>query len=163
MSAAKNLLRQSIEMGHFVTLAYVQDLTDADLLVRSVPSANHIAWQLGHMIGATRGMLTAIGREAPALPAGFEAAYSKDTAASDDPAKFATKDQYFAFLDQMKTASLAAVEATPESDLDRPGPESMREYCPTIGSVLMLLGSHLLMHAGQFVPIRRKLGKPPLF
>ena len=27
----------------------------------------------------------------------------------------------------------------------------------------MLLGTHWLMHAGQFVPIRRKLGKPPLF
>ena len=48
-------------------------------------------------------------------------------------------------------------------DLDKPGPESMREYAPTVASVLMLLGSHWLMHAGQFVPIRRKLGKPPLF
>jgi len=26
-----------------------------------------------------------------------------------------------------------------------------------------VLGSHWMMHAGQFVPIRRKLGKPPLF
>jgi hypothetical protein len=39
----------------------------------------------------------------------------------------------------------------------------MRQYAPTVGIVLMLLGSHGLMHAGQFVPIRRKLGKPPLF
>lgn len=163
MSAARNLLRQSIEMGHFITRAYVQDLTDAQLLVRSVPGSNHIAWQLGHMIGSVRGMLTALGREAPVLPDGFEAAYKKDTAASDDPAKFATKDQYLALLDQMKAASLAAVEATPESDLDLPGPESMREYCPTVGSVLMLLGTHLVMHSGQFVPIRRKIGKPPLF
>jgi len=39
----------------------------------------------------------------------------------------------------------------------------MREYAPTVASVLMLLGTHWLMHAGQFVPIRRKLGKPALF
>ncbi len=39
----------------------------------------------------------------------------------------------------------------------------MREYAPTVGVVLMLLATHFLMHAGQFVPIRRKLGKPPLF
>ena len=51
MSTAKNLLRQSIEMSHFVTRAYVDDLTDAELLVRSVPGSNHIAWQLGHIIG----------------------------------------------------------------------------------------------------------------
>ena len=42
-------------------------------------------------------------------------------------------------------------------------PESMRAYAPTVASVLTLLGTHLLMHAGQFVPIRRKIGKPALF
>jgi hypothetical protein len=163
MTAAKNILRQSIEMGHMVTRAYVEDLTDAELLVRSVPGSNHIAWQLGHMIGSVRGMLTGLGRPAPALPDGFEAAYKRETSASDDPARFATKAQYLSLMDQMKAASLAAVDATPESDLDAPGPEAMRDHAPTVGSVLMLLGTHWLMHAGQFVPIRRKLGKPPLF
>ena len=163
MSAAKNILRRAIEGAHWITRAYVEDLADADLLVRSVPGTNHIAWQLGHAIGGTRKMLAAIGREAPALPEGFAEAYTRETSASDDPAKFATKAQYLALMDQMKAASLAAVEATPESELDAPGPDSMREYAPTIGTVLMLLGTHWLMHAGQFVPIRRKLGKPPLF
>jgi uncharacterized damage-inducible protein DinB len=65
--------------------------------------------------------------------------------------------------DQMKAASLAAVDATPDEQLDAPGPEDMREYAPTVAAVLMLLGTHWLMHAGQFVPIRRKLGKSPLF
>jgi hypothetical protein len=84
-------------------------------------------------------------------------------AACDDPAKFATKTEYLALLDEAKAASLAAVDATPESDFDRPGPESMREYAPTVGVVLLLLGSHVLMHVGQFVPIRRRLGKPAMF
>jgi hypothetical protein len=163
MSTAKNLLRQSIEMGHFVARAYVEDLTDAELLVRSVPGSNHIAWQLGHMIGGVPNMLTALGRPSPALPEGFAAAYSRETAASDDPARFHSKAQYLQLMDQMKAASLAAVDATPEGELDSPGPEAMREYAPTKGAVLMLLGTHWLMHAGQFVPIRRKLGKQPLF
>jgi hypothetical protein len=163
MSTAKNLLRQSVEMAHFVTRAYVEDLSDADLLVRSVPGTNHIAWQLGHLIGAIRHFLTALGREAPALPEGFETAYTRETAGVDDPARFATKTQYLSLLEQMKAASLAAVEATPDEDLDKPGPEPMRQYAPTVGAVLMLMGSHLLMHAGQFVPIRRKLGKGPIF
>ncbi len=63
----------------------------------------------------------------------------------------------------MKAAVLAAVDATPEADLDKPAPESMRDYAPTVASVLTLLRTHRLMHAGQFVPIRRKLGKPALF
>jgi len=63
----------------------------------------------------------------------------------------------------MKAATLAAIDATPESSLDQPGPESMREYAPTVSAALLILGTHWLMHAGQFVPIRRKLGKPALF
>lgn len=163
MSAAKNILRGAIEGAHWITRAYVEDLADADLLARSVPRSNHIAWQLGHMIGGTREMLAAIGRETFALPNGFVEAHSRDTALSDDPAAFATKAEYLTLMDQAKSASLAAVEATPEADLDKPGPERMREYAPTIGAVLMLLGTHWLMHSGQFVPIRRKLGKKPLF
>lgn len=163
MSAAKNLLRQLAEMGHWLVTAYVQDLSDADLFVRSVPGANHIAWQLGHIIVNTLYMLGALGRKAPALPDGFAEAYTPETSTSDDPARFATKAEYLTLLEQMKTAILAAIDATPEEDLDKPGPESMREYAPTIGAALAILGNHWIMHTGQFVPIRRKLGKKPLF
>ena len=159
----KDLLRRLIESGHRIVRSYVEDLSDTELLLRSVPGANHAAWQLGHMIGGVRRMLTAIGQPAPALPDGFAAAHSKDTATVDDPAKFATKDEYLGLMEQMKTASLAAVEAVSDSELDAPGPESMRQYAPTVGVVLMLLGTHWLMHAGQLVPIRRKLGKPAMF
>jgi hypothetical protein len=184
---AKDAIRQTVEFGHMVTRYYVDDLSDADLLVRSVPNSNHIAWQLGHLIKSTHEMLMALGRKPPALPAGFDApvacesfdmqvirepaalpagfdaAYTRETATSDDPAKFAKKDEYLRLMDEMKSASLAAIDVAPEKVLDRPGPESMREYAPTVGAVLVLLGNHWLMHAGQFVPIRRKLGKPALF
>jgi uncharacterized damage-inducible protein DinB len=163
MTTAKDVIRQVTEMSHMVATAYVGDLTDAELLVRSVPEANHIAWQLGHLISGTRHMLGALGRETPALPEGFEAAHGREAAGSDDPARFLSTAQYLALAAQMKAASLAAVDATPESELDAPSPESMREYAPTVASVLTLLGTHWLMHAGQFVPVRRKLGKPPLF
>jgi hypothetical protein len=160
---AKDALRQVIEFGHMLTTFYLDGLGDADLLVRSVPGANHIAWQLGHLVAGTRHMLLQLGRPAPDLPPGFEAAYTPDTASCDDPDKFHSKAEYQSLLAQMKAASLAAVDATPEDQLDASGPEDMREYAPNVAAVLMLLGSHLTMHAGQFVPIRRKLGQPPLF
>jgi hypothetical protein len=160
---AKDVLKQVAELGHKVTQYYVSDLSDADLLVRSTPGSNHIAWQMGHVIGGTRHMLKELGYSSPELPAGFEAAYNAETSASDDPAKFTTKAEYLALAEQMQAAILKAIDATPDSALDQPGPESMREYAPTVGSALMLLGNHWLMHSGQFVPIRRKLGKKPLF
>jgi hypothetical protein len=159
----KDLLRRLIESSHRIVRAYVEDLTDAESLVRAVPGANHAAWQLGHIIGGTHKMLSAIGQPAPALPEGFAAAHQRETAASDDPKKFAKMAEYLARMDEMKAASLAAVDAVPEADFDKPGPESMRQYAPTVGAVLSLLGTHWLMHAGQFVTIRRKLGRPIMF
>jgi hypothetical protein len=160
---AKDVIRQVVESSDMVIRTYVSDLSDRELLVRSVPGANHIAWQLGHIIGGVRHFLLALGQPAPELPAGFAETYSKEGSASDDPQRFVGTKRYLDLLDQMKAASLAAITATPDEALDRPGPEAMREYAPTVGSVLVMLGAHGLMHAGQFVPVRRKLGKPPMF
>ena len=160
---AKDVIRNVIESCYMITGEYLKDLQDKDLFVRPVPGANHAAWQLGHLIGGSHMMLTGIGRQAPALPANFAAAYTKETSTSDDPSKSHKKSEYMAWMEKMRAASLAAVDATPDADLDRPGPESMREYAPTVGAVLTILGTHLLMHAGQFALVRRKLGRPPLF
>lgn len=160
---AKDALKQVVESCHMITRMYIEDLQDSDLLVRSVPGTNHIAWQLGHMIVGNQWMIQALGCDAPKLDPQFVASYTKETAASDDPARFAKKSEYLSLIEQMKAASLAAIDATPESKLDDPAPESLRSYAPTVGSVLMLTGTHWLMHAGQFVPIRRKLGKAPIF
>ncbi len=159
----KDLLRRLIESSHRIVRSYVEDLTDAESLVRPVPGANHAAWQLGHIIAGTNKMLTAVGQPAPALPDGFAAAHQRETCGLDDPRKFAKMSEYLALMDQTKAASLAAVDATPEADFDKPGPEPMRQYAPTVGAVLSLLSGHWLMHAGQFVVLRRKLGRPILF
>jgi hypothetical protein len=163
MMTAKDVIRQVIEFGQMVVQYYVGDLSDAELLVRSVPGSNHIAWQLGHMIAGTQHILRVLGHSAPELPPGFAAAYTKETSGSDDPSKFTTKEEYLRLLEEMKKAVFKAIEDTPENALDQPGPEEMRAYAPTVSSALLLLGNHLLMHAGQWVPIRRKLGRAALF
>jgi hypothetical protein len=160
---ANDVFAHLMEFNHMLVRTYVDDLSDADLLVRSVPGTNHIAWQLGHIISGSKMMLQSIGQPAPELPAGFDAKHTRETASIDDPAKFCKKDEYLSLLDGMKAASLAAFAAIPESDLDKPGPEQMRQYAPTVGSVLMMISNHWMMHIGQFIPIRRKLGKPAKF
>ncbi|MEW6252241.1 MAG: DinB family protein [Planctomycetota bacterium] len=160
---AKDAIRQIVEFSHQIVRDYVQDLTDAELLTRSVPNANHIAWQLGHLIAGDAYMLGLLGGRTVDLPADFTAEYTNETAGSDDPAKFRSKQEYLELADKSKAATLAAIDATPEGQLDQPGPEAMRAYAPTVAAALMILGTHWLMHAGQFVPIRRKLGRAPLF
>lgn len=159
----KDLLRQNMQSSRDILLAYISDLSDADLLVRSVPQANHIAWQLGHLVVSERGMISSLGQRMQELPAGFEQAHTKETSKATDTSRFARKQQYVELLEQVRQATLSALQATPEADFDKPGPEQMRSYAPTVGSVFALLATHELMHAGQFVPVRRKLGKPVLF
>ena len=52
-------LKLGINGAGNVSEQYLSDLTDADLLVRPVPGANHIAWQLGHLIQAENWMVMA--------------------------------------------------------------------------------------------------------
>ncbi|MBN1511911.1 MAG: DinB family protein [Phycisphaerae bacterium] len=156
----KDVIRNTIEMAHQVLTAYVSDMTDADLMVRSTPEANHTAWMLGHMIASEHQMASEAGYLMPTLPDGFVESYTPETCRSDDPARFHKKEQYLTWLSRQRAATLSALESIPEADLDKPSPEVMRSYAPTIGAMFNTIGLHELMHAAQLAPVRRKLGKP---
>jgi DinB superfamily len=161
---ARDAVKSTYALPDQLCRGYLDGLTDADLLVRPVPKANHIAWQLGHLITSehefVEGLCPGL---APPLPAGFAAKHKKEMAESDNPKDFCTKDEYLKLYDQMRAASLKMVDTVSESDYEKPAPEKFRSYCPTVAAVLLLVPSHWLMHAGQWAIVRRKLGKPPLF
>jgi uncharacterized damage-inducible protein DinB len=144
---------------------YLGDLSDADLLVRPVAGANHIAWQLGHVIAAERSMVTAElpGTPYPELPARFAEQHGKETAAQDPPKGFATKAVYLDLFNKVRQATANAVAKLSDSDLDKPTAGSMAKFAPRLGDLFQLLANHTMMHAGQFSVVRRKLGKPVLF
>jgi hypothetical protein len=82
---AKDIIKINIDMGQFISLGYIEDLTDQELLHRPAKGANHINWQLGHLIQSENEMMNvAIPGCMPNLPAGFAEKYTKDTATSDD-------------------------------------------------------------------------------
>jgi hypothetical protein len=160
----KEALKGGIDMAFYLANSYIEDLSDADLLVRPIPGTNHIAWQLGHAIQAEHEMLQGASPGAmPKLPAGFKEKHSKETAASDNPKDFLTKAEYLKLAGEQRAGTYAILEKLSDADLDKPSPEAMRSYCPTVGSIFSMQGTHWLMHAGQWPIIRRKLGKPPLF
>lgn len=142
---------------------YLQDLSDADLLVRPVPHANHIAWQLGHLIAAERGMVSenVPGVKFPELPAGFAERHNKETAGKDTG--FGTKAEYLDLFNKVRQATIDAVGKLSDADLDKPTTGGVARMAPTVGAMLQLNATHAMMHAGQFSVVRRKLGKPVLF
>lgn len=154
-------LKLSIDMGKMIALGYLGDLTDADLLRRPHPQCNHIKWQLGHLIAGEHQMIEMIAPGSmPPLPAGFADRYTKETAASDDPAAFDSKEQLLAQFEAQRAGTLAALEKTDPADFDR---QTGVAYAPTVGAMFELQGSHVTMHAGQWAVLRRMLGRPPLF
>lgn len=161
---AREAIRLGINQADMIVRMYLNDFQDSDLLIRPVPGANHIAWQLGHLLSSSHRISEAVapGVGAP-LPEGFEAKYTSESSKLDSPGAFHSKATYLALYEQHIASTRKVLETITDADLDKPSPESMKNYAPTFGDAMALHGSHWLMHAGQWAIVRRKLGKAPLF
>ena len=157
-------IKLSIDSGRMISMAYVEDLTDEEMMHRPHPGCNHIKWQLGHLISSEHQMIEGVAPGSmPSLPEGFAEKYTKETATSDNAAQFDSKSDLLRVFQQQREATLAALQRLSDSDLDKPAPESMQSYAPTVGAAFSLQGGHWLMHAGQWAVIRRQLDRTPLF
>src|SRR5205085_8144716 len=91
---AKEAIKTALKSTQNMAEMYLNDLSDADLLVRPVPNANHIAWQLGHLISAESSLLKDYmpAGTYPELPAGFAEQHNKSTASSESPKGFRSEE-----------------------------------------------------------------------
>jgi hypothetical protein len=162
---ASQVIETALNGTQFLTTQYLSDLSDADLLVRPVPGANHIAWQLGHLISSEIGLVRSQLPNAayPELPPGFAEQHGKETAGQEPPKGFFNKQQYVDLFNSVREATKATVSKLSDADLDRATTGNMAQFAPTLGSFLVLVCNHTLMHAGQYSVVRRRLGKPVLF
>ncbi len=159
-----DMMRGSFGRSQMVMSMLLSDLTTEDIMQRPAPGANHVAWQLGHLITSTRYFGETIrAGSMPELPQGFEQQHSKETAGSDDPAAFLTKDQYVSLLDQQRAAMLALACQLDEAALAADAPEEVRSFAPRVADMMGLVAEHEMMHSGQISVLRRKLGKPVAF
>jgi len=160
----KTAIRASMDLSMMVFKSYLSDLEDAELMMRPGEGCNHFAWQIGHLISSEVSLLEGIcpGKGAE-LPEGFAEAHSKETAGSDDASDFRSKEEYWTLFEKVRQATVAALESLSDEEMDAESPEQLRGFCPTVGHVLILIGTHPMMHAGQAVPVRRKLNKPVQF
>jgi len=157
---AKDAIKNTIQLADMVCGTYMSDLTNEEAMKRPHAGCNHINWQVGHLIASDHGMFTGIVPGGlPDLPEGFKEKYDKETASSDDAAAFVPFSELLALAKSNREAILKGIEEFPEEKLDAEGPESMRSLAPTVGAVFNMLGSHWMMHAGQWVILRRELGR----
>jgi hypothetical protein len=158
----KDIIRGVAKSNDFIVNTYLADLSDADLLTRPVEGANHIAWQLGHLIQAEQSLLKDASASAKPieLPAGWDKLHSADGGRVNPPAGYATKADYLALYKKSRENVLKALDATSEADLAKPTQGRLAQFAPTIADMFVLIANHPMMHVGQWVVLRRKLGKP---
>ncbi len=157
---AAEFCQRSLDMLK-MTLA---DFSDADMLARPCPGANHAAWQLGHLIGAETGLINGCSPGAmPELPAGFQDKFKKTSAAIDDPSAFPNKSELVSLIEKTRAGSIRWIKSLTDEDLNKPVEAGFKNFLPTWHHVVAVLPDHTSMHIGQFQVIRRKLGKPVLF
>jgi hypothetical protein len=157
-------IRSALSGADFLSHRYLDDLTDAEIMIRPVPDANHLAWQLGHLIASERHLVEAgVPGSMPELPAGFAEKHKKETATSDNPADFLTKEEYFALAKTIRAATLQALDRLSPSDLDKPVEGRLPPFVKRVGDCFTIIPNHWALHAGQWVILRRKLNRERMF
>src|ERR1043165_7427431 len=118
---AKDAARSIMNTADFMVESYLSDITPQEMLVRPAPGANHLAWQLGHLISAeTRLVEAAAPGSMPTLPEGFAERHSKATAASNTPAVFLKKEEYLKLAKSPRAASWKSHKNISEAALEKP-------------------------------------------
>jgi hypothetical protein len=159
----KQAFASNLAMSDFIVEAYLKDLTPQEMFARPCDGANHIAWQLGHLIGSEWWLMDKVapGKMKP-LPEGFAEQHKKPTACIDDASCFLSKEEYLKLAKDVRGQTLNVVESLTPADLSKPV-TGVPPFLKTIGETILFVGPHWIMHAGQWAITRRKLGKPPLF
>lgn len=160
----KDAVRSSLGIADFMAYGYLADLTATELLDRPVPTANHIAWQLGHLITAERHLASAaVPGSMPELPAGFPERYGRGKPVTDNPADYLSKEEYTNLAKTVRAATLKALDRLSPADFDKPLEGRLPPFVKTVGDAFVAIGNHWVLHAGQWVVLRRKLRREVMF
>jgi hypothetical protein len=160
----KDSIRSSLRISDFLVQGYLADITPDEMMLRPVPEANHIAWQLGHLISAERHLVEAAAPNSmPALPDGFAERHRRDGTASDNQSEYLSKDEYIRLAKEVRAGTLQVLDRFSDADFDKPVTARVPPFVLCAGDCFATIGPHWSLHAGQWVVIRRKLGRARMF
>jgi hypothetical protein len=160
----KDAIRSSLNVADFMVNGYLADITAEELLIRPVPDANHVAWQLGHLITAERHLVEAAAPGSmPELPAGFAERHGRGKPVTDNPADYLSKEEYLQLAKNIRAATLKTLDKLTPADFDKSIEGRVPPWVKKAGDAFVTIGGHWVLHAGQWVVLRRKLGRERMF
>ena len=158
------LIARQLAFSRDTVLMTIDDFSEAELLVRSVPAANHPYWQLGHLCDIEVDIVNSIrARTLADLPDGFHQRFSAQMAKDDNALPGFGKENLLALFAANRQKTISLVKDLKAEELDAAAREDYAHIAPQVADLLMLIVHQGMMHGGQIQVARRKLGKPILF
>lgn len=130
----------------------VADIDDARMTQQFNGLVNHPAWTLGHLVTGSALILMLLEEPGDHF-AGFDTKkYGPGSTPVADRAQYPSKAELLAALSRLHDQVAPAVAAKHQAYFNRPSPEFLRSFAPTIGQIVFyLLATHESYHLGQLM------------
>ncbi len=139
----------------------VKDMSEQDVKFQPFPGACHVNWILAHLAVSEDGMIAGITGKPKRYAEALHKAYSGGSQPKPDDGM--SKAEAWKMYTESCHSTVEFLKSFSESRYADPAPESMRQFFPTVGHVIGLIGAHPYWHFGQVTFNRRALKKPLLF
>jgi hypothetical protein len=158
------LIARQLAFSRDTVLMTIEDFSEAELLVRPVPAANHPYWQLGHLCDIEVDIVNSIRAGTFAkLPGDFHERFSTRRIKDDAALPGVGKEELVSLFAANREKTIALVKELTAEELDAAAREDYAHIAPQVTDLLMLIVHQGMMHTGQMQVARRKLSKPILF
>lgn len=154
---------QQVEKARQYTTGLVNDTDDDQWFEQPFEGANHIAWQVGHIVVAQYGLTLAAVRgrhpeDAEWLPKGYAKMFGRESTPQTELSGHPTPDELRAALDTVHDHVISGLQSV-EPDVFDDKPEWEVPMCATKLEAVHFCALHEMVHAGQIGMLRRMLGR----
>lgn len=137
----------------------VKDIPEARMTEQPQGNVNHPAWTINHLNTTAGFLLQLLDESCPDFDPSFGAKFGPGSTPNPELGAHPAKDVVLAQLAQRHALLDAAIRAKHATYFDRPSPENLRQFAPTLGRIaIFLIASHESYHLGQLMQWRRAAG-----
>jgi hypothetical protein len=162
---AIDLIKDALKRSDEFAMALIEDMRSAPLTSPTPRGGNHPLWVIGHLAWCEGAFHEMILGEANPL-AHWETLFAARTEPTTNARDYPSYDELVAQHRKLRARNLELLNTLGDAGLDRPNKApsaGTEDFFPTIGSTLLFMALHQMIHAGQVADARRAAGRKPMF
>ncbi len=155
-SHVQHALKTNLQYG----MGHLEDIPPEQWHEIPAGLAHNPAWLVGHIVSSLEYVAGMLGAPTPHLPSWGEL-FGMDSSSVADPQRYPPKDELLQAFDEAHETYASLLADASDEQLERPSPEGMRDFFPTLGDALVFMGTvHEAVHLGQLSEWRLARGLP---